>query len=153
MMFEHYQLIRELGRGGMGAVYLARDTRLGRRVAIKFLARQGGELAARFLSEARLIARCEHDNIVAIHHAGEGHGHSYMVLEYVEGVTLRQWIQQRWQGYEPRNDAESGGPGREASVSTSLAVELMVPVVRALVHAHAMGLVHPRPSSYVEPAR
>ncbi len=42
-----------------------------------------------------MIARGEHDNIVAIHHVGEGYGHSYMVLEYVVGVTLRQWIEQR----------------------------------------------------------
>jgi serine/threonine protein kinase len=63
-----YEIIRELGRGGMGAVYAARDTKLGRRVAIKFLySDHQPELTARFILEAKATARCSHENIIVIH--------------------------------------------------------------------------------------
>ena len=148
---DQYQLIRELGRGGMGAVHLARDTRLGRRVAIKFLAHDNSRLAERFLIEARVTARCKHDNIVDIYDVGETPSHSYMVLEYLPGQTLRAWMRERWQ--PDMSDAGTTDPtglnapgtapgGQRAPVSPTLAVELMVPVVRALVHAHERGLVH-----------
>ena len=62
-----YEIIRELGRGGMGAVYAARDTKLGRKVAIKFLNSQNQpEITARFILEARATARCSHENIIVI---------------------------------------------------------------------------------------
>ena len=66
-----YEVIRELGRGGMGRVMLARDTRLGRRVAMKFLATDSDELTARFLVEARTTAALNHENIVVIHEVEE----------------------------------------------------------------------------------
>jgi len=110
-----YELIREVGRGGMGTVYLARDTKLARRVAIKFL----GD--ARDLAEARATARCSHENIVVIHEVDELEGQAYMVLEYLEGQTLR---------------------ALDLPVPPSRAIELIVPVVRALVAAHAAGIVH-----------
>ena len=145
-MFGHYQLIREIGRGGMGAVYLGRDTRLGRRVAIKFLAHEDATLAARFRAEARATARCEHDNIVIIHDVGEDHGHSYMVLEYIKGVTLRAWLNARWESdalaATSASLAQPTSEPRETPVSQTLAAEMMLPVVRALVHAHEQGLVH-----------
>src|SRR5262245_14428403 len=69
-----YEIIRELGRGGMGAVYAARDTKLGRKVAIKVLnSNHQPELTVRFLLEAKATARCNHENIVVIHEVGE-HG-------------------------------------------------------------------------------
>jgi len=147
MMLAQYELIRELGRGGMGAVYLARDTRLSRRVAVKLLAnRDDGVLAERFFSEARVTARCKHDNIVDIYDIGEAQGYSYMVLEYLEGITLRAWLTERWRrSDQAAGDAESPEaiPSRVgARVSPTLAVELMAPVVRALTHAHGVGLVH-----------
>jgi serine/threonine protein kinase/cell division protein FtsB len=125
---KHYELLRKLGEGGMGMVYVARDTMLGRLVAIKVLKIQAGPSAERFLVEAQATARCRHDNIVVIHEVGELHGYPYMVLEYLEGRTLREWMAQR----DP-----SSGP-----VSPSLAVELLLPVVRALSCAHALGIVH-----------
>jgi serine/threonine protein kinase len=118
-----YELIREIGRGGMGTVYLARDTRLGRRVAIKFLGDASPAFAQRFLVEARATAQCSHENIVVIHEVDEADGQPYMVLEYLDGRPLRQLL--------------DGTP-----MSPSRAVELIVPVVRALVHAHASGIVH-----------
>jgi len=118
-----YEIIRELGHGGMGVVYLARDVRLGRRVAIKVLLTRAATLNRDFLREARATARCEHENIVIIHEADEHEGTPYMVLEHLEGSNLR---------------AVAGGrrlaPGR--------AVELVVPVVRALARAHERNIVH-----------
>src|SRR5690349_20767176 len=118
-----YELIREIGAGGMGTVYLARDTKLGRRVAIKFLADSTPAIVQRFLIEARATAQCSHENIVVIHEVDEGEGQPYMVLEYLEGRPLRQLL-----------DGSAMAPSR--------AVELVVPVVRALVHAHSYGIVH-----------
>src|SRR5262249_21335306 len=73
-----YEIIRELGSGGMGIVFLARDDRLGRRVAIKFLQTGNPELTRRFLIEARATAQCSHENIVVIHEVGEVEGSPYM---------------------------------------------------------------------------
>jgi WD40 repeat protein/serine/threonine protein kinase len=125
---KHYELLRKLGEGGMGTVYLARDTTLGRLVAIKVLQQHAGPNAQRFLSEAQATAQCRHDNIVVIYEVDELQGIPYMVLEYLEGRTLREWLAQR----DP-----SLGP-----VSPSLAAELMLPVVRALACAHHRGIVH-----------
>jgi eukaryotic-like serine/threonine-protein kinase len=119
-----YELIRELGRGGMGAVYLARDTKLGRRVAIKFLHSQSAEHTARFILEGRATAQCHHENIIIIHDVGEHLGNPYMVLEYLQGSPLSKLLGER----------HSLPPGR--------AVELIVPVVRALVCAHEHNIVH-----------
>jgi hypothetical protein len=125
--FQHYEIIRPLGRGGMGEVHLARDTRLGRLVALKLLNRHGGAESLRFLDEARVTAQVGHESIVVIHELGEHEGTPYMVLEYLEGRTLQQWMDAR---------RESGG------LSGSRAAELILPVVRALVVAHERGVVH-----------
>ncbi|MEM9487773.1 MAG: serine/threonine-protein kinase, partial [Myxococcota bacterium] len=118
-----YELIRELGSGGMGVVFLARDIRLVRRVAIKFLRAFGPRIKDRFLAEARATARCRHDNIVVIHDVGDFRGVPFMVLEYLRGHTV----------YELLDD----GP-----LSVPRALDLMVPVVSALVRAHQHGIVH-----------
>jgi serine/threonine protein kinase len=120
-----YELIRELGSGGMGVVWLARDTRLGRRVAIKFLLAQERDLIDGFLREARATAACQHENIVVIHEVDDGEdiGLPSMVLEYLEGQSLRSFIR-----------------GRQ--LSPHRAVELMLPVARALVRAHELNIVH-----------
>ena len=135
-----YELIRLLGQGGMGQVFLARDTRLGRLVALKFMRRQSGEHTRRFLEEARATARCNHHAIVTLHEAGEHQGHPYMVLEYLAGKTLRQWMEQRqgrmfW-------DRGAGAARPAPGLSPGYAAELMIPVVRALVYAHELGIVH-----------
>ena len=72
----------------MGQVFLARDTKLGRKVAIKFLLHDDPHFVQRFLVEARATARCTHENIVTIYEVGEHEGLPYMVLEYLEGKTL-----------------------------------------------------------------
>jgi serine/threonine protein kinase len=75
-----YEIIRELGRGGMGAVYIARDTRLGRRVAIKLMLTDRSDLTARFLVEAQVTARCQHENIVVFHADSEKRSNSDSLL-------------------------------------------------------------------------
>jgi serine/threonine protein kinase len=120
-----YEIIRELGRGGMGAVYAARDTKLGRKVAIKFLSSNNHpELTARFIIEAQATARCSHENIIVIHEVGEHGGNPFMVLEHLQGAPLTQLLQE----------------GRK--LPAAQAVELVVPVVRALTVAHAHNIVH-----------
>ncbi|HEU4408577.1 MAG TPA: protein kinase, partial [Polyangiaceae bacterium] len=80
MRVKHYELIRPLGRGGMGQVYLARDTKLGRLVALKRLLTPGDRAAQRVLREARATARCKHENIVVIYEVDEHQGEPYLVL-------------------------------------------------------------------------
>lgn len=94
---DHYKVSRLLGRGGMGEVYLARDTRLGRRVALKVLRPQAlgsGRAVARFLHEAQTTARFAHPHIVTVFGVGEHEGHPYVALEYLEGQTLRQRLRE-----------------------------------------------------------
>ncbi|WP_437540589.1 protein kinase [Sorangium sp. So ce367] len=136
---KHYEIIRKLGQGGMGIVYLARDTKLGRLVAIKLLLEYSGPGIERFLAEARATARCRHDNIVVIHEVDEILGHPYLVLEYVKGRTLSQWLAEREHPSAP-GPLAAVRPGNP--MAAGLVVELMIPVVRALVCAHELGIVH-----------
>jgi len=119
----HYEFIRLLGQGGMGSVHLARDTRLGRKVAIKAVHSDLGDQRERFLREARATARFQHENIVVIHDVLEEDSQLFMVLEHLSGRQLRDLIVGR--AIKPRR-----------------AVEWMIPVVRALVAAHERGIVH-----------
>jgi serine/threonine protein kinase len=123
-VLKHYELIRQLGAGGMGMVFLARDIRLGRLVAIKFLLEHTGLAAERFLAEARPPAHCKHENIVVIYDVDDAQGSPYMVLEYIEGCSLREAMTER------------------ARDTVAVTASLMLPVARALAHAHAMGIVH-----------
>ena len=122
-----YSLEREIGRGGMGIVYLAREVSLARPVAIKVLP---SALAARaevreaFLRESRTIARLTHPNIVPVYAAGERGGFAYIVMAYVEGITLGERIRTR-------------GP-----LLPGQAARLLREVAWALAYAHAAGIVH-----------
>jgi hypothetical protein len=122
-----YSLDREVGRGGMGIVYLAREVRLARPVAIKVLppalAASPG-LREAFLGEAQLAARLTHPNIVAVYAAGERGGFLYIVMAYVEGVTLGERIRTR-------------GP-----LLPGQAARMLREVSWALAYAHAAGIVH-----------
>ncbi len=120
---EQFELIHELGRGGMGRVYRARDTKLGRLVAIKFLTLSSPDLVERFVVEARATARCQHENIVVIYEVGEWRGVPYMVLEHLEGNPLNELMKER-------------------ALTANRAYELIYPVARALVKAHEFGIVH-----------
>ena len=119
----HYEIIRLLGAGGMGEVYLARDTRLARLVAIKVLLGDDAERAERFMTEARATARCVHENIVVIHEVGEHEGTPYLVLEYIQGQSLAAYRSGR-------------------RFTSERAIELILPVARALECAHRHHIVH-----------
>ena len=91
----HYRLVAAIGSGGMGEVYRAVDTRLGREVAIKVLPAEVSADAARlarFENEARAASALNHPNIVTIHEIGRADGLSYIVMELVDGKTLRELL-------------------------------------------------------------
>ncbi|HVK89714.1 MAG TPA: protein kinase, partial [Kofleriaceae bacterium] len=119
-----YEIIKLLGEGGMGSVFLARDLRLGRRVAIKFLQTNQPEMTQRFLVEARTTARCQHDNIVVIYEVGEHNGAPYIVLEYLNGKPLTAYTE------------------NAQRLPYSRAVEVMSSILKALDCAHDQGIVH-----------
>ena len=122
-----YSLQRELGRGGMGVVYLARDVQLDRDVAIKVLPTQlaqAPEARERFLREARTAAGLSHPHIVPIHRVSESHGFVFFVMSYVEGETLGERLRTR-------------GPMPAAE-----AARVMREVAWALAYAHGRGIVH-----------
>ena len=123
-----YQVLRELGRGGMGVVYEARQTRLGRRVAMKVVDLLRGPdddcLAARLGDEARALARLNHPNLVQVYDAGDADGRLWVALELVEGVDAAAWLHDR-------------GPFAAAA-----ALAVVLDAARGLAHVHAAGLVH-----------
>src|SRR5262245_23315137 len=93
-----YQLLTKLGEGGMGAVFLANDTRLDRRVAVKVLPPHSvgdPEAVARFQREARALAKLAHPGIVQAHDCEEDSGRHFLVMEYVEGVSLAGLLQEK----------------------------------------------------------
>lgn len=126
-LVDHFRVARLIGRGGMGEVYLARDTKLGRKVALKVIRPEGLEDARSvdaLLREARITARFNHPHIVMIHSVGEIGGSPYLALEHLEGgSTLRQ-----------RMDDEA--PSMRESLRIALAI------AEALVEAHKHGVLH-----------
>src|SRR5262249_22080446 len=91
----HYRIISLLGRGGMGEVYLAEDTVLERKVAIKVLPAENPEGAKRLRREALAAAALDHPHIGAIYEVGEEQGRSFIVMQYVEGETLASRMQRQ----------------------------------------------------------
>jgi serine/threonine protein kinase len=122
----HYRLDALIGRGGMGEVYLAVDTRLDRAVAVKVMRQSNSGLEAavvRFLREARAASALNHPNIVTIHDVGETpSGEHFIVQEFIEGRTLRSLL--------------------EAPIDLGAAIDIGRQVARALSAAHAAGIVH-----------
>jgi serine/threonine protein kinase len=128
-MFEtlgHYKILDRIGAGGIGEVFRARDTRVGRTVAIRVIASEFLREAAtreRFLRDARAAVTLSHPNIAALYEIGEDQGQQYLVCEYVPGETLRAAI-----GGRPLN------PRR--------ALEFAIQIADALADGHAEGIVH-----------
>ena len=122
----HYKIISPLGAGGMGQVYLAHDTKLDRRVAIKFLTLEStadSQARRRLVREAKAAAQLDHPNICAIHEVGEDDGRSFIVMQYLEGETLAVRIARK-----PMVLKES--------------LEVAVQLADALAEAHSRGIVH-----------
>ncbi|MDP9360062.1 MAG: serine/threonine protein kinase, partial [Acidobacteriota bacterium] len=121
-----YRIVRELGHGGMGAVYLGEDAALGRKVAIKVVAdaiARDAAVRARFLREARLLATVEHPNVVRVYSFGASEERAYLVMEYIEGETLADRIQR--------------GP-----MAVDQARDILIKVVEALDAAWEKRIVH-----------
>src|SRR5262245_44783421 len=87
-----YQILRELGSGGVGGVYAAYDESLNRRVALKLLLRESSTTEARLRREAQAMARISHPNVVQIFEVGEHEGQLFVAMEYIEGVSLTRWL-------------------------------------------------------------
>lgn len=122
----HYQITEKLGEGGMGEVYLAEDTRLHRRVALKFLNqtfREDKEAHDRLVREARSASQLNHANIVAIHAIEETDDHLFIAMEYVEGRSLRDLI-------------------RNVEISPETAVAYATQILEALSTARENGIIH-----------
>jgi serine/threonine protein kinase len=124
--FDDFEVLEEIGRGGMGVVYKARQKSLDRLVALKMLLGdhfRNPTLLTRFLAEARAAASLAHPNIVAIYQVGECFAGRYFVMELVDGQSLESVIKDR-------------------TVPVSWAVSLMIPVTEAVHYAHTRGIIH-----------
>ena len=122
----HYRVLRKLGSGGMGVVYEAEDVTLGRRVALKFLPPEfssNQEALERFQREARAASALNHPNICTIHDIGQQEGHYFIVMELLEGVTLRDRI-----------------AGKPLAIDDQL--DAAVGIAEGLEAAHARGIIH-----------
>jgi len=119
--WDRYEFIKFIGRGGMGDVYKARDPRLGRFVALKFLRRDEPEIMRRFIREARVQARIDHDNVCQVYEVGEVEGHSYIAMQHISGGSLKEISD---------------------LLSVNDKVAIMVDVADALHAAHQAGLIH-----------
>ena len=121
-----YEITREIGRGGMGIVYLAHDTKLDREVAIKCLPDEladDAERLARFEREAKLLASLNHPHIATIHGLEEAGGNQYLILEYVEGETLSQKLDR-------------------GAIPVTEALAIAMQIAEAIEAAHEKGVIH-----------
>src|SRR5262245_40396082 len=124
-MISHYQVLSPLGAGGMGEVYLAEDTGLGRKAALKLLPQkftQDRERVLRFQQEARAASALNHPNILTIYEIGEFEGRHFIATEFIDGQTLRELM--------------------NAQIKLRAALDVATQVASALAAAHEAGIVH-----------
>jgi len=118
-----FEILSELGRGGQGAVYLAYDPQLDRKIAIKTL-RKLGHKTEQLTHEARIVSKLQHPNIITLYDYGEDQGAPYLVYAYIEGKTLAQLLKQ------------------EKTLPFARAAEIAAGVLEGLAYAHAQGISH-----------
>ncbi len=122
----HYKILRQLGTGGMGEVYLAEDSKLGRKVAIKLLPAEltsDDDARRRLLREARSVASLDHPNVCTIHEIGEDHGRSYVVMQFIDGETLAARMSR-------------------SAMTRNECIEVASQIASGLSNAHSRGVVH-----------
>jgi WD40 repeat protein/serine/threonine protein kinase len=130
--FGHYDELEEIGQGGKGIVYKARDTVLGRTVALKMISASADATALmRFRREAEAISLLQHPHIVQVYEVNQWQGQPYLALEYVDGVSLAEYIRLR-----------HAGLAAPPAVDPLLAAGLSATLARAMHHAHERGIVH-----------
>ena len=125
-MVQHYRIVEKIGAGGMGEVYLAEDTKLKRKVALKFLSSQilaTPEAKTRFVNEAQAAARLQHPNIITVHEVNDYNGVPYISMDFIEGQSLQ---------------TQSGSK----SLTIPDVVELGLQITRGLAAAHEKGVTH-----------
>jgi serine/threonine protein kinase len=121
-----YQIVRSLGFGGMGRVFLAHDNRLNRHVAVKLISHYTaaeGERVRRFRQEALAASALNHPNILTIYEIGEADGNSFIATEFVDGLTLRELMDR-------------------SSISIEKCIDIAKQVATALSAAHSAGIIH-----------
>ena len=121
----HYKILEKLGEGGMGVVYKARDLKLERPVALKFLARRGEDRHAtqQLIDEARAAAALDHPNICTVYEIGEADGRVFIAMAFLDGVGLDAIV-------------------RAGSLKTIDAVRIAIQIARSLAAAHERGIIH-----------
>lgn len=125
-MINHYRIGEKIGAGGMGEVYLAEDTKLNRKVALKFLpAHIAGspDIRARFTREAQSAAQLDHPNIVTIHEVGEWESQPFISMQFIDGRTISHYC-------------------KEQPLSITQVINIMLQVAEGLAKAHAFGITH-----------
>lgn len=124
-LFERYQVIAELGRGGMGIVYQAKDLHLQRVVALKMLLESNTDEIAvkRFLREAKTCAQLKHENLIELYDSNVEHGRYFFTMEYIEGQTLKSYA-------------------AENRLSTTQITEIMLKMCAGIAYAHNKGVIH-----------
>ncbi len=146
----HYKILKKSGEGGMGVVYKAHDTKLDRTVALKFLPPHltaTDEDKQRFICEAKAAAALNHPHICTIHNVDEHDGNQFIVMEFVDGVTLRQKSEIRGQRSEvggQRSEVRNQRSESPATDNRSLttAIDYAIQIAEALQQAHKKGIVH-----------
>ena len=127
LLDNRYEIIKKIGAGGMADVYMAKDIMLDRTVAVKILHSnfaEDSEFVLRFRHEAQSAGKLSHPNIVGIYDVGCDQGVYYIVMEYVEGITLKEYIQ------------------THANIPIDTAVKLTIEIGSALEEAHHAGIIH-----------
>ncbi len=125
-MVGHYRIVEKIGAGGMGEVFLAEDTKLDRKVALKFLPSQiaqDADVRTRFTREAKAVAKLDHPNIVTIHEVGEFNDRPFFAMQYINGKTLQHYCS-------------------EETLSVGKIVNLILQIAEGLSKAHAVGITH-----------